>query len=127
MHKVFVYGTLKEGCGNHGLLINSEQLSMDVNVTGRLYSLGGFPGIKPAQHDAVRFRKAGSVVRGELYSVNDETLASLDRLEGHPRMYRRIIVPIFFNDTIIDKGWVYFYNGSVEEPNHIPRGFWQPH
>jgi hypothetical protein len=28
-------------------------------------------------------------VRGEVWAVDDRTLASLDRLEGHPRFYRR--------------------------------------
>lgn len=45
-----------------------------------LYHLGGFPGLVPGGSRAVV---------GEVYEVDEPTLAELDRLEEHPDFYRR--------------------------------------
>lgn len=81
-HTVFVYGSLKRVHYNHDLLGNSKFLG---TVTTRdkysMYSLGCFPAIKKDSN--------GLPVVGELYSVSDEVLKTLDMLEGHPDMYCR--------------------------------------
>jgi gamma-glutamylcyclotransferase (GGCT)/AIG2-like uncharacterized protein YtfP len=76
---VAVYGTLKVGHGNHRLLAGSDFLGKTV-VYGKMYSLGAFPAVVLGGHEKVYV---------ELYSVDDDTLARLDRLEGCPSFYQR--------------------------------------
>ena len=77
-----------------------------------MYSVcGAFPGVKPER---------GYRVYGELFSVSDSTLgASLDRLEGYPRMYDRLQ-----SMTSGGLAWVYVYNGDCQETDRIKSGNW---
>jgi gamma-glutamylcyclotransferase (GGCT)/AIG2-like uncharacterized protein YtfP len=86
--RVFVYGTLLRGEGNHDLLARSELLG-PARTPPRfaLHDLGGFPGLVDGGEHAVE---------GEVYIVGPDTLARLDQLEGHPRFYRR--APIALED-----------------------------
>lgn len=81
-HIVFVYGTLRRGEGNSYLLKGSKFIGPAVTA-GRGYSM--------TRHGTIPFVADGGncQVLGELWSVNDETFARLDRLESHPRLYRR--------------------------------------
>lgn len=91
MHRIFVYGTLRKGQGNHGLLLSPTTRDLGPAVTLDAYqmiSLGGFPGVR---HPDPPGSPASPIV-GELYEVDDETLARLDLLEGYPRFYERIQV-----------------------------------
>ena len=77
--KVFVYGTLKRGFGNHVLLAGRAKLVEDQDaILGKMVSLGGFPGwLGPGE----------GFTYGETYEVPEEHRASvlrdLDRLEGY--------------------------------------------
>lgn len=79
--RVFVYGTLLAGEGNHRLLASAQLVGeARTEPAFELRDLGYFPGlVRGGQH----------AVFGEIYAVDAETLAALDRLEGHPRFYRR--------------------------------------
>lgn len=108
MHTVFVYGSLMQGYGNHGLLTESS-----TTFKGRasveefaLHSLGSFPAAVPCAGN-------GSVIHGEVYLVSDSTLARLDRLEGHPTFYERQVVTLQGLDTEV---FMYVYQG---EPNAL--------
>ena len=84
--RVFVYGTLLKGEGNHWLL--SDALFLGEVTTLPIYTLvhlGGFPGLLTSGRQGVR---------GEVYEVSRETLGRLDHLEGHPRFYRRMPVEL---------------------------------
>jgi len=73
---VFVYGTLKRGGTNHSLLVGQRYLGDVLTRTGyTLYSMGDYPGMVRTPDDT-------SGVSGELWSVDDDCLAELDRLEG---------------------------------------------
>ena len=79
--RVFVYGTLLAGEPNHRVL-GSAKLVAEARTEPafELRDLGPFPGlVRGGQH----------AVLGEVYEVDAPTLAALDRLEGHPRFYRR--------------------------------------
>lgn len=76
---LFVYGTLKQGYGNHVFLKDSKFLGVD-SVRGTLVDLGAFPGL---------LKDGDRPVYGELYEVDHATLRNCDRLEGHPNFYRR--------------------------------------
>jgi gamma-glutamylcyclotransferase (GGCT)/AIG2-like uncharacterized protein YtfP len=71
-HRVFVYGTLKRGFPNHGTLRGAKFLGVDV-VEGRLHDFGFYPGLD---------NTPGLAVHGEVFEVDAEILARLDRLEG---------------------------------------------
>ncbi len=81
MTRVFVYGSLLKGFGNHNLLEDSLFVG-DALTEGHfsLLHLGGFPGL---------VEKGNTSVHGEIYDVDDATLRQLDRLEGHPSFYCR--------------------------------------
>lgn len=84
--RVFVYGTLRRGCSNHGLIARSEYLGEAVTDTGySMLHLGGFPGV---------VKKGNYSIYGELYEVDEATLRQLDRLEGHPSFYERRLITV---------------------------------
>ena len=81
MHRVFVYGTLLAGEPNHDLLAGARCLGPARTAPAfDLYSFGPYPGL---------VREGGTAVAGELYEVDDATLARLDVLEGYPDLYDR--------------------------------------
>lgn len=84
-HRVFVYGTLKRGFGNHRLLQASDYLGRGRLENHRMRSYGAIPAIHT---------DPGWDVYGELYFVDDRTLARLDGLEGHPDFYVRVKVGV---------------------------------
>lgn len=91
---VFVYGTLKYGRGNHGLLSSA---TFDGTVTTEeSFALGdiGFPYAFPFSVVPRELRsRLCWPVRGEVYEVHDpQTMRSLDSLEGFPSHYDRIVV-----------------------------------
>ena len=86
--RIFVYGTLMRGEGNHRLLEGARRIgAARTTPEFSFVSLGGFPGL---------VRGGRLSVRGELYDVDRGTLQDLDRLEGHPHFYRR--QPIALDD-----------------------------
>jgi gamma-glutamylaminecyclotransferase len=87
-HRVFVYGTLKRGYPNNPLLEGSEFLGEAVTVlTYNAITVpadNSFPLIMPDPR--------GKPVAGEIYTVDDATLARLDRLEREGRSYDRVMI-----------------------------------
>ena len=84
--RVFVYGTLLRGEGNHDLLADAELVGPARTLPRfTLHDLGAFPGLVEGGTHAVL---------GEVYLVGRDTLARLDRLEGHPSFYRRVAVTL---------------------------------
>ncbi len=88
-HLVFVYGTLKKGGANHGLLTGQVFLGKARAGPGvTLYSLGDYPGLVFSPDD-----REG--VTGELWAVDSATLANLDELEGvDVGLYAREAAPL---------------------------------
>lgn len=73
MMKVAVYGSLKIGHHNHGVLGDSRLLGQDVLEGWDMYNLGAFPGIV----------KGEGAISVEVYEVTPETARRLDALEGY--------------------------------------------
>lgn len=93
MHLVAVYGSLKKGFGNHGLLADSEMVATgQTEPKFTMLSLGGFPAIVIGGKTAIRY---------ELYSVSDHTLHLLDMLEGAPHFYHRENINTEHGESII--------------------------
>lgn len=79
--RVFVYGTLLPGEGNHELLRGARRVGPARTLPRyRLHDLGAYPALVAG---------GATAVVGEVWEVDDVTLAALDRLEDHPDYYRR--------------------------------------
>jgi gamma-glutamylcyclotransferase (GGCT)/AIG2-like uncharacterized protein YtfP len=114
--RVFVYGSLKNGQGNHRLLAKAKFLGRSyIEGNYRMVSLGGFPGV--IRHESIPMNR----IVGEVYQVDEDTLQSLDVLEGHPRFYKRDKVP-----TSHKNAWCYFlpheYGDKYPQIAHV----WRP-
>jgi gamma-glutamylcyclotransferase (GGCT)/AIG2-like uncharacterized protein YtfP len=79
--QVFVYGTLKQGHGNHHYLRNATfKGAVALTFKGRMFDVG-FPVLMKGRNKVK--------VAGEIYQVDKATFAALDRLEGQGHMYMR--------------------------------------
>lgn len=107
LHTVAVYGTLKQGHGNHRL-IQQDPVSIGYISGHRLYQ-SGIPFL-------VKDHTSEYEVQVEIYEVDDETLQRLDRLEGHPSAYRREILSVSTDEGNRD-AWTYLYPTPVGKEN----------
>lgn len=115
--RVFVYGSLKAGHGNHALLEGATFLGRQ-SLSGRyaMLDIGYYPGVVEVADGPRR------TIYGEVYRIDKPTLESLDLLEGHPNYYRRTKV-----GTDWKGAWCYFL--PVEHMAHhgiIEAGTWVP-
>jgi len=85
-YRVFVYGTLKSGFRNHYLLKGAEFFGGAATVPTYKMIENGFPVIMPDPE--------GKPLAGEIYSVDDETLARLDQLEREGSSYDRKLIDV---------------------------------
>lgn len=121
MHRIFCYGTLMKGHGNHRLLLKETTKALGKASTPSAFTmvhLGGFPGI---------IRGGETSIQGEVYEVDAETLARLDRLEGHPDFYRREpIEGLLMPDGSHLDAEVYVLPASyLARGKTIPSGVWE--
>lgn len=111
MHKVFVYGSLKRGYGNHHFLEKSMyQGNIVTHPEYTMYSLGAFPAVVEG---------GDTSIHGEVYEVTDSTMEALDFLEGYPSFYNRKKISTMYGDA-----WMYYHD---EEPSHagvVESGEW---
>lgn len=103
MIKVFVYGSLRKGYGNHDRLMKKAQFLREAETKPEytLVSLGAFPAMI----------KGTTAIKGELYSVGLQTLAQLDILEGHPDFYKRTVIKLSDETDC----FTYIYQLPIEE------------
>jgi gamma-glutamylcyclotransferase (GGCT)/AIG2-like uncharacterized protein YtfP len=81
-HLVFVYGTLRSGsAGALPIRFPNSQFVSDAQVSGSLYDLGAYPGLL--------LNESNSLVIGEVYEVDDETLHKLDEFEASSNYVRK--------------------------------------
>jgi gamma-glutamylcyclotransferase (GGCT)/AIG2-like uncharacterized protein YtfP len=81
-HLIFVYGTLRRGCaGAMSIRFPTSKFVAEASVTGSLYDLGPYPGMILAE--------SNSLVFGEVYEVDDETLNQLDEFEASSSYLRK--------------------------------------
>jgi gamma-glutamylcyclotransferase (GGCT)/AIG2-like uncharacterized protein YtfP len=102
---VFVYGTLKRGEKNHHWLEGASWQG-EAELSGvLLHDLGPFPMAVIGEGTAI----------GEVYAVEEQGLARLDKLEGYPRLYDR--QKLNLNDG--RQAWVYL--GRPRQVRHAPQ------
>ena len=103
---IFVYGTLKSGQQSHTMLDGQTFVGPARTMPlYRLYGLGWHPGL-------VLDKAIGLSVHGELWAVDEATLAKLDEYEGVPHWFTRDFVAIA--DRVADVQ-AYFFNGPVPD------------
>lgn len=111
-NRVAVYGSLRKGLSNHGLLSKSKSLgTFETLPKYNMYSVGGsFPALK---------NNGTTSIVMEVYEVDDKVLDRLDALEGYlgpndiDNHYNKESISTPFGEAA-----VYIYNRSV---NHMPR------
>ena len=114
--RIFVYGTLLTGFGNWERFLKDKAYYRGLGETLPVYTmlnLGSFPGV---------IEGGSTAIKGEIFEVDAQTLARLDRLEGHPNFYRR--TPI----TLADGRPVEIYISNRSDTQHytvVTSGSWR--
>lgn len=98
--KLFVYGTLQRGYGNHIRLRNAEFISTGVSVKPYVLFNCGFPLAVPFTENEETHPLLP--ITGELFKVTKAELESCDRLERHPSWYKRTTIQINTDNGIVD-------------------------
>lgn len=79
---LFVYGSLKRGLSNHGMLRGAVYVGEAVTAAGyRLVRIDAYPALT---------RPGSRAIRGELYRVTPELLDALDAFEGDEYVRERV-------------------------------------
>ncbi len=116
-HKVFVYGSLMSGLHNDTYLDGQTRLGDDRTRGCRfeMVDLGAFPGL-------VQMERGDDAV-GEVWEVDDECLADLDRLEGVPTFYDRVTVQTVTHGWC----WAYVLGSKFRGEDAVPGNDWRRH
>lgn len=116
-HLIFIYGTLRKGGRAHGMMRDAEFKAVG-SINGRLVHVDQYPGLILCDDRRVL---------GEVYLVNDDLLADLDRYEGcleSPAHYLReeTLVSLENGETILAQVYIF----QLLEPHHedIDGGDW---
>jgi len=121
LNRVFVYGTLKSGNRVRGIdsFVPDSQASLigkaETQPKFSLWDLGAFPAASQGEDSII----------GEVWSVDEETFAYLDAIEGYPDFYDRRII-----ETSKGDAWIYFikdvemYTGVKQIPGQNGKVEW---
>lgn len=107
---LFVYGSLKRGFRHHDLLLGARfRCEVETAAGYQLVLLGEYPALAEGGDGAVT---------GELYSIENELLARLDRFEG-PEYERREV-----RLATGDMAHAYFARMPITDLLRHPEGTW---
>ena len=122
MDRVFVYGTLKRGFGNHRLL--REATFVGKAITKKKYSMtrDGIPFVNEDRET--------SQIHGEVYEVTPEIKEGLDRLEGfrgkrENSFYYRKSIPIFVENDLDQEEEAEIYFSDAVGTNLVNNGIYK--
>jgi len=108
---VFVYGTLLNGNCNYERYLKDSKFVGNAVLRGySLYNLGSYPGVK---------KNADDYVKGEVYIVDDNTLAKLNILEGEGELYSLVYESVEVEGSKVDNVGIYVYLHDVKESNYV--------
>lgn len=112
---LLVYGTLRRQGTNHPVLSTLRPAPRYVATTAfggfKLIDLGPFPGLL--------IRPGWAAVTFELFEIDESHLPALDRFEGAPHLYQRVLIEA---DDV--RAWVYLFNGDHDAGSEIVIGDW---
>jgi gamma-glutamylcyclotransferase (GGCT)/AIG2-like uncharacterized protein YtfP len=125
---VFFYGTLMSGFKRPGRA-NLDGVLKPIGrgrISADLFDLGIYPAAIPA---------ADGQVWGEVHQMLEPSsaLATLDEIEGYTpdtpdsSLYRRVEIPVTFEDGRSAQAWVYFYNAPLGRAERIASGDYLQH
>jgi len=148
---IFCYGTLMKGFPNSRYCRKAKSIE-NATVCGKLYQLPpGFPalqvppecvlwtGSKDVFADAqeeynqnsekdfkFKIHEGWSVVHGELVTFADpeSSVPPIDKLEGRPFFYDRVLVPAKREDGNIIAAWAYTMDKIPFGADFLPNGIW---
>ena len=148
---IFVYGTLQSGQANSHYCRNAISVE-PAKVCGKLYQLPpGYPalqvpnisilltGIKDAFESAqeqykenddmdfeFKIHDGWETVHGELVTFADpeRDIPPIDKLEGTPFYYDRILIPARKTDGSIIAAWAYVMHEIHSSARRLPDGIW---
>jgi gamma-glutamylcyclotransferase (GGCT)/AIG2-like uncharacterized protein YtfP len=115
VQKVFVYGTLKKGMGNHNGYLDKCRLLGIGTTQGIMFHLGYFPAINLSEHF--------SPIMGEVYECMWDDILHMDMLEGvNYNHYCRVEIPM----DGYGKVWTYIFDREMAARQEyvIPTGEW---
>lgn len=102
--KLIVYGTLREGFGNHRLIRHCNRLNDGFIQPGYGLFINGLPYLVEDVDGPGCF--------GEIYEIDKNTLRRCDDLENHPHWYCRKLVNVITIDGETVRCWAYIYQGT---------------
>jgi gamma-glutamylcyclotransferase (GGCT)/AIG2-like uncharacterized protein YtfP len=76
-----------------------------------MLNMGEYPGV---------IEQGASSIIGEVYQINAQQLAQLDRLEEYPTLYGRELITTPYGDA-----WIYLYRGGQKHQKMIYSGDWK--
>mmetsp|Transcript_6689 Transcript_6689/g.21099 ORF Transcript_6689/g.21099 Transcript_6689/m.21099 type:complete len:162 (-) Transcript_6689:60-545(-) len=99
MQRVFVYGTLKRGFVNYERVIAPR--AAGARYVADATTVDAYPLFVDVYKVPYLVHRpgAGSRIAGELFEVDDATLAALDVLEGYPDRYDRLKIGVDLDDS----------------------------
>lgn len=111
-HRLFVYGTMRQGAVNHSRLHQCPKTRFLGYVeTEPLFDLLIWQKSTGTSVPIVTTKTLGNAsIAGELYEVSGSLLKTLDLCEGHPDVYERVKAAIGKNSESLDiKFWWWIY------------------
>jgi gamma-glutamylcyclotransferase (GGCT)/AIG2-like uncharacterized protein YtfP len=113
MMHVFFYGTLKRAGANYRVLVDlgARFVAEATTVEPRLLvDLGPYPALLPASN------VGATCVAGEVFEIDDATIAALDEFEGVPSLYARESIALTTTDGRHLTAFVYVL--AIAPPPH---------
>ena len=113
---IAAYGTLRSGEHNERFCRNAVY-RRSATISGTLYDTGwGFPAFVPEEKTKVAV---------ELIEIPIRDWADVDRLEGYPRLYDRMLMDFTLDNGETVQAWIYTMNHLPEQAEVIPSGDWK--
>jgi gamma-glutamylcyclotransferase (GGCT)/AIG2-like uncharacterized protein YtfP len=113
MHRVFVYGTLKRGMKNYHLIKSATFVGLATSLTEYGMVAREFPVL-------LEVDSGGRQISGELFEVDDATLARLDELEKEGVIYDRRSIKVVLQDGVTTSAFVYIGRPAAWLPRSWP-------
>ena len=116
MHHLFVYGTLKKGFPLHRAMLGARYLGPHQTADCHPMFVAG-PRFAPMM---LNEPGEGRHVRGELYQIDSQELASLDKIEsiGKPGNFRVVLKLMPIGGGASVDAWVYMKSRNIAVPAH---------